>query len=131
MTIGSTAPETFFGHMTSRPGPTRRPGVLAVCGDIDIANCGPFAQAVSEALVRGVRTIDVGELTFFGAAAARALQNALQAIQHSGEVVTLDRVSSTVRLVLDVCGVADDPKVRIVEKDGQPQRRRDWLGEYP
>src|SRR5579862_5952037 len=77
--------------------------VVRVSGEIDIATAGSAREALDEVVRLGRDVlVDLGEVTFMGAAGLGALVHARDALEGDGHKLTLCRPSALVGRVLDL-----------------------------
>jgi anti-anti-sigma factor len=88
---------------------TDRTAVLALLGEVDIANVSVLGNALSAAAKVGVRhlILDCAELTFLDASGVRTLVAASDDFRARGGTLVLRHASGPVRLAVEATGLGD------------------------
>jgi anti-sigma B factor antagonist len=87
----------------------REGGALRLGGEVDLATCPAFENALARAIAQdaGDIVIDCSAITFFGAVGVDALVRAYNQLDGSGRRIIIRNPSSVVRRLLDIAQVTE------------------------
>jgi anti-anti-sigma factor len=93
---------------------------LAVHGEIDMSNAERFRAVLRPAIAAGVRSVDLGALSFMSAAGIRALAEAADSLRASGDVLHLVNGPVNLTRLLTALGVVEGNGLVLSDRAGAP-----------